>query len=56
MFKNTFLIKNKEVISNYYNAYLIINYLLKEINDDLLWIDDLERLFLEFSNIPKDKM
>ena len=46
----------KEVIPNYYNVALIINYLLKHINKKLDWLDDLEKLFNEYSLIEKEKM
>jgi len=44
------------VIPNYYNVALIINYLLKHINKKLDWLDDLEKLFNEYSLIEKEKM
>jgi len=44
------------VISNFFNATLIINYLLKIINKNFNWLDDLEKLFEEFPEIPKEKM
>ena len=46
----------KEVISNYYNFSLITNYLLKKINNNLNWLEDLDKLFLEFPSVPKIKM
>lgn len=44
----------KEVIPNYYNFSLIINYLLKNINKNFCWLDDLEKLFNDFSDISKN--
>lgn len=38
----------EEITSNFYNASLIINYLLKQINPNLEWLDDLENLFNDF--------
>jgi hypothetical protein len=34
----------------------VINFLLKKINKELAWIDDLEKLFLDFSNVDRKKM
>ena len=45
-----------EVIPNYFNATLIIHYLLNIINKNFSWVDDLELLFSEFPNIPKMSM
>jgi abortive infection bacteriophage resistance protein len=60
IFKDKFLLEknnsNLEVISNYYNVALIIAKLLESINRELCWLDDLEKLFGEFFDIPKDKM
>jgi abortive infection bacteriophage resistance protein len=44
------------VVSNYYNTTLLINHLLKQINPNLWWLNDLETLFNEFPNILKEKM
>jgi hypothetical protein len=46
----------KKVVTNYYNSALIIHYLLKKININLGWLGDLEILFNEYIEIPKDKM
>jgi len=35
---------------------LIINFLLKYINKNFSWLDNLEKLFEEFPDIPKEKM
>ncbi len=48
--------KRNEVIPNYYNATLIIHYLLNIINKNFSWIDDLEWLFYEFPDVPKISM
>jgi len=40
----------EEVISNFYNSVLIINYLLRHIKNSLSWIDDLESLFKEYED------
>jgi len=60
MFKDKFILeetkKQKEVKSNYYNTFLIIDYLLSTINKWLWWTDDLQKLFEEYPEIPKDKM
>ncbi|EKD44653.1 MAG: hypothetical protein ACD_71C00057G0006 [uncultured bacterium (gcode 4)] len=45
-----------DVIPNYYNASLIIHYLLGTINKNFSWVDDLENLFSEHPNIPKKSM
>lgn len=45
-----------EVLPNYYNATLIINYLLKHINKNFSWLADLEKLFSDFELIDKTKM
>jgi abortive infection bacteriophage resistance protein len=45
-----------EVLPNYYNATLIIHYLLNIINKNFSWIDDLEWLFYEFPEVPKISM
>lgn len=61
-FWNKFLlweIKNfntPEVVPNYYNATLIINYLLNHINKNFSWLDDLEKLFNDFEKVDKIKM
>ncbi len=60
IFKNKFKLEKlnnwKEVISNYYNATLIINYILKIINPNLWWLEYLEELFKEYPEVPKEKM
>ncbi len=45
-----------EVFSNYFSTTLIINYLLKIINKNFFWLDDLEKLFIEYKEVPKEKM
>lgn len=47
--------RNK-VIPNYFNWTLVIHYLLKHINKDFSWIQDLSDLFDDFPWIPKEKM
>lgn len=44
-----------EVVSNFYNSALIINYLLKNINKNFWWLDDLDKLFHDFPWM-KEKM
>lgn len=60
MFKEKFVLENLngmvEVKSNYYNTFLIIEYLLRTINKWLSWSDDLIHLFDQYPNIPKEKM
>gem|GEM_PF-5733808 len=60
IFKNVFLLEKNnntnEVSSNYYNTALIINYLLKCINKNFSWFDDLKKLFDDFSEVDKTKM
>ena len=62
IFKNKFLLEEKnnikEVISNYYNTALILNYLLKHINKNLNlhWLDNIKALFNEFELVKKEKM
>lgn len=62
IFKGIFLIEinswNKEVISNYYNTCLIINFLLKKINKNLEihWLENIVNLFNEFPWIDISKM
>lgn len=56
IFENIFMKNwNNEVISNFYNSALIINFLLKHINKNFWWVNDLEELF---NNFPwmKEKM
>lgn len=53
---NIFTKNEYGVISNYHNTALIINHLLKKINRNFSWLDDLEKLFLEFDNIDISKM
>ncbi|MDP5039116.1 MAG: hypothetical protein NWP80_01575 [Candidatus Gracilibacteria bacterium] len=43
----------EEITSNFYNASLIINYLLKQINPNLEWLDDLEKLFNDFPGLKE---
>lgn len=47
-------LKNEQLY--YYNATLIINYLLKHINKNFSWLADLEKLFSDFELIDKTKM
>lgn len=59
-FRNYFQIEEnnwkKEVISNFYNSSLVISYLLKMINKNFHWIDDLEKLLNEFPNLKIEEM
>lgn len=45
-----------EVLPNYYNATLIINYLLTHINKNFSRLYDLEKLFNDFEEVDKIKM
>ncbi len=45
-----------EVIPNYYNTTLVLNYLLQKINKNFSRLDDLKDLFNEYSTIDKEKM
>lgn len=60
MFKGKFILEElngkQEVKSNYYNSFLIIDYLLNSINKWLSWTDDLKSLFAEYPEVPKEKM
>ena len=46
----------QEIFPNYYNNALIINYMLNHINKNLWWLDDLEKLFNEYTSISIEKM
>jgi len=48
--------KIEEVIPNYYNTSLVINYLLKHINKNFSRLEDLQKLFSEYSDINIEKM
>jgi len=60
MFKDKYILEElndkKEVKSNYYNTFLIIDYLLSCINKWLSWTEDLQKLFEEYPEVPKDRM
>lgn len=45
-----------EVVPSYFNACLVISYLLKRINPWSTWNDRLESLLRDFPNIPKGAM
>lgn len=48
--------KWNEIIPNYYNLVIFVNYLLKNIDKNFLFINYLEKLFLDFPLIDKQKM
>lgn len=42
---------NNEVKSNYYNAILVISYLLNKINKNFWWLDDLDKLIKKYQKL-----
>ena len=46
----------QEAVPNYYNASLVIHYLLNFINKDFSWLEDLETLFSEYPRANKASM
>jgi hypothetical protein len=51
IFKDKFTIsENKEVIPNYYNASLVIDYLLNIVHPNFNWIENLLKLFNDTDN------
>ena len=56
-YKTEINIDNIKVVNpNYYNTSVILNYLLNNITKNYYWIEKLEKLFLDFPLIDKQKM
>jgi hypothetical protein len=58
--KNKFILENTgekvEVAKNYYNFFLVVNYLMEKIDNSFDIISKLDNLFLKYSNVNKQIM